>query len=234
MALTFNVLLRSAGIEPGEVLLLRHQDGRATRGRTPYRLWRDHRPLFEIYQRHQSVSNQARFRRGYWASFVGAPNGDTLFVGLYAARGRTLTDQRWIAPQNDEVVERGEDHIYDLELLPALESAQGRLVIEWGPGWRQWVQLADRQDKPILELRRELHEPAFPGFAAFMGQLSEIETLPLSWVSALSASRGVYILTCPRTNEQYIGSAHGAGGFHARWLEYCTNGHGGNVSLKEP
>jgi hypothetical protein len=48
----------------------------------------------------------------------------------------------------------------------------------------------------------------------------------------LSASRGVYLLTCPKTREQYVGSASGAGGFHARWMSYVRDGHGGNVGLK--
>ena len=44
--------------------------------------------------------------------------------------------------------------------------------------------------------------------------------------------RGVYLLTCPRTREQYVGSASGEGGLLARWLEYARSGHGGNVGLK--
>lgn len=44
--------------------------------------------------------------------------------------------------------------------------------------------------------------------------------------------RGVYILTCPKTKEQYIGSADGASGFWGRWMQYFKTGHGGNVALK--
>ena len=39
-ALTFNDLLRKAGIDPGEVRLLRHQDASADPGRSPFALWR--------------------------------------------------------------------------------------------------------------------------------------------------------------------------------------------------
>jgi len=46
-----------------------------------------------------------------------------------------------------------------------------------------------------------------------MAQLSELETLPSAWATALAVSRGVYLLMCPRTNEQYVGAAHGAEGF---------------------
>jgi hypothetical protein len=49
---------------------------------------------------------------------------------------------------------------------------------------------------------------------------------------ALRASNGVYLLTCPKTKEQYVGKADGAEGFWGRWQEYVRTGHGGNVALK--
>lgn len=48
----------------------------------------------------------------------------------------------------------------------------------------------------------------------------------------LKAGRGIYLLTCPRTGEHYIGSATGQHGFYGRWQEYYTTGHGQNVRLK--
>jgi len=56
--------------------------------------------------------------------------------------------------------------------------------------------------------------------------------LPQGWIAALSASKGVYLLTCPRTREQYVGAAYGSDGFWGRWQAYVTTGHGGNVGLK--
>lgn len=55
--------------------------------------------------------------------------------------------------------------------------------------------------------------------------------MPRSWVAALQSSRGVYLLTCPRTREQYVGSATGEEGFWGRWRSYIDTGHGGNVGL---
>jgi hypothetical protein len=108
----------------------------------------------------------------------------------------------------------------------------GRLVVEWGASERAWIQRADNQDKLVVELREAFREEAFPGFTRFVYPLSKIGHLPATWVSALSASRGVYLLTCPRTKEQYIGSASGSDGLHGRWLSYVRDGHGGNVGLK--
>nr|WP_237229027.1 GIY-YIG nuclease family protein [Rubinisphaera sp. JC750] len=59
-----------------------------------------------------------------------------------------------------------------------------------------------------------------------------MERLPLSWIAALKTSRGIYLLTCPRTREQYVGSATGEHGFWGRWQQYLMTGHGGNVELK--
>jgi len=66
----------------------------------------------------------------------------------------------------------------------------------------------------------------------FIEPLSRIGKLPATWIEALRAVRGVYILTCPKTKEQYIGSADGASGFWGRWMQYFKTGHGGNVALK--
>jgi hypothetical protein len=59
-----------------------------------------------------------------------------------------------------------------------------------------------------------------------------VDRLPKHWTATLQSSRGVYLLTCPRTKEQYVGSATGEKGFWGRWQEYLANGHGGNVVLR--
>jgi hypothetical protein len=81
-------------------------------------------------------------------------------------------------------------------------------------------------------LRRSFAEDPFPGFAALAINLTEVETIPRSWLEALSSTRGIYLLTCPQTREQYVGMASGNEGFIGRWREYFATGHGGNVGLK--
>ena len=41
------------------------------------------------------------------------------------------------------------------------------------------------------------------------------------------------MLTCPATDETYVGSATGTGGFWQRWMNYAADGHGGNIGLRE-
>ena len=233
MVLTFNLLLRQAGLQLADVRLVRHQDGRGTQGRTPYRLWMDDRPAFEAYQSGQSFANRSKLSHPYWAVFVGAPDGGTMFVGLYGARYLGVAQTDFIGVLNDLQDLAGTYDSYELRLDPLLSEYVGKLYIEWGEGYRAWVQRAEGQEKPIVELRRAVREPDFPGYLNFLRQLSEIENLPESWRTALAASKGVYLLTCPRTREQYVGSASGKDGFLGRWLDYVRTGHGGNIALKD-
>lgn len=113
-----------------------------------------------------------------------------------------------------------------------LSDLAGRLFVDWGPGTRSWIQRADRQSKVIVELRKTLKDPDFPGHVNFIEPLSRIEAMPPGWKDALRSAKGVYLLTCPKTREQYVGKADGEDGFLGRWLNYVASGHGGNAKLK--
>ena len=155
-----------------------------------------------------------------------------MLVGLYAAKYIGLLAEDTLQPHTDEVDRAGSCDTYELEVDERLSDLQGKLFIEWGQGTRAWVQRADNQNKPIIELRREFKEADFPGFLNFMEPLSKIEGLPKTWIAMLKQTSGVYLLTCPKTKEQYVGSAYGAEGFWQRWMEYVLTVHGGNISLK--
>ncbi len=87
MPIMFNAVLAQNLIDPAATILLRHQDQSADPGRTPYDLWRDNRPAFELYQSIHALAKRQRLSRAStWASFVGTPDGATMFAGLYAAK----------------------------------------------------------------------------------------------------------------------------------------------------
>lgn len=232
MPIMFNTILLEAGLLLGGVRLLRHKDKRAARGRTPYELWRDNRQQFDSYQSTQSLGSQGKLAAPYWASFVVTPSGETMFVGVYRVKNRRLLEQDTPMPHMDGVDKAGTCYYYDLELDQALGDLIGKLIVDWGLGDRAWIQRADRQNKPVTELRRKFKEAEFPGFLNFMEPLSRLDKIPKSWIVALQSSRGIYLLTCPRTREQYVGSATGTEGFWGRWQDYVSTGHGGNVVLK--
>lgn len=232
MPIMFNTILRDAGLPLADVRLLRHKHNEAKKGRTPYELWRDNRRQFEWYQQTQNINNRKKLNAPYWAVFVVNTGGETMFAGLYAVRYRGLLDHASPKPHTDGINEAGSCDVFDTELQDNLSDLIGKLFIDWGPGKLAWVQYASRHDKPVIELRREFKEPDFPGFINFIQPLSKIEGIPPGWIAALKSSRGVYLLTCPKTREQYVGSAAGEEGFWGRFQDYVCSGHGGNIGLK--
>lgn len=229
MPLSFNAILDDYGISPAEVRLLRHQTN-AQRGRTLYGLWRDDPDAFLTYQSIQTSQNRSRLASPYWASFVVTPARSVMFVGLYEVERVGQCPAGTIDPFNGMTVE-GLD-LYNQRLVGVSAEDIGRVFIEWGTATRTWPQLAANQPKPIVEITRTFQEEIFPGYANFIANLSTVEALPVGWLSALRSARGVYLLTCPRTKEQYVGSAYGEDGFMGRWLAYVRDGHGGNQGLK--
>jgi len=232
VGINLNTIFSEAGLKLVDVRLLRHKDKRALKGRTPYELWRDNRQQFDSYQSTQSMRNRGKLSAQYWASFVVTPSDETMFVGLYRANYGGLLKQDTPLPHMEGIDKAGSCDFYDLKLESDLSELIGRLIVDWGPGGRAWIQRADRQNKDIIELRKEFKEPEFPGFLNFIESLSKIEKLPKGWIVALSCTKGIYLLTCPKTKEQYVGSATGSEGFYQRWIEYAQTGHGGDVALK--
>ncbi len=190
----FNTLLDSEGVDPKVVKLVRHQDTRGV-GTSPYDLWLAADSRFELYQR---IQRRPVFQRASLiASFVATPLDETLFVGLYTIEGWQPAPPGLTDPLLGKDV--GGYHLYDLEPAAILAEYRDRVVIDWGQGYRTWVQWAAKQNKQVLEMRRTPREPPFPGFLEFRMRLSELKTVPMSWRTALSSVSGVYLLTCPDT-----------------------------------
>ena len=232
MPIMLNTILQAEGFELNEVRLLRHQDNRSAKDRTPYKLWCNCRSQFDFYQATQGINHESKLRAKFWASFVGTPSDETLFVGIYAVGAHKLLEVDMPTPHRDGVDKAGICHCYELALDSRMSDLVGKMTIEWGEGTRSWIQRADNQNKQILELRKQFKEDDFPGFLNFIKPLSEIEKIPTGWINVLTNSKGIYLLTCPRTKEQYVGSATGETGFLGRWLDYAQTGHGGDVALK--
>jgi len=187
---------------------------------------------FEFYQRGQSPNNKSKLDGKFWASFIVDPQGETLLAGFYACqyKGRNDTERQRIHDEGFDPI--GTCDVYELTLDSRFQDLAGKLIVDWGAGLKAWIQRADKQNKNIIVIRKNLSEPDFPGFARFIEPLSKIEGLYPSWITALRSSKGIYVLTCTKTKEQYVGSATGSDGFYGRWLEYAGNGHGGNIALK--
>jgi hypothetical protein len=229
MALLFRSLLEDAGLDPKQVSMLRHRP----RGGLfdPFSAWRTDRVAFDDYQSIQKQQNRSRFRRPIWAAFASTPGAKTLFLGLYDS---ALIGPVGAAEQELLTGDMLNPTIHDrYRCTPKAELSEygGRLFIDWGNAHRQWVQHGEAS-KPISELYDVYKDPVFPGHIQFIEPLSAVPTLPPSWTDILRNSKGIYLLTCPNTKEQYVGKADGEGGFWGRWLSYVATGDGGNVRLK--
>lgn len=224
--LTFNDLLALEGVGTSKVRLLRHQDARLGAGRL-YEAWRNDRAAFETYQ---SVQRTDTFRVGdLLASFVVTDTGKTVFVGMYRVDGVNPCPPGSIDPLLH--YDTSDQYRYDLHSIDALADYQDKLVIEWGPGKRTWVQRAANQAKPVVEIAQQ-SEPRFPGFRAFTRLLDELPSLPNGWQQVLRSVKGIYLLVDVDSGQQYVGSAKGAESLLGRWMDYAADGHGGNEGLK--
>jgi hypothetical protein len=225
--LTFNDLLTLKGVDPAQVRLVRHQDRRLRAGRL-YEAWRNDRAAFEAYQ---SAQVRDVFPiNAVLASFIVTDIRKTVFVGMYRVDSvGSCPSGTTDALLNSDVSGQFK---YDLQLLDVLSDYCDKLVIEWGPGTRVWVQRAANQPKPVIEIA-EQYEPRFPGFRSFTRLVDDVPTLPSGWQQVLRSVKGVYLLVDVETGQQYVGSAKGADSLLGRWMEYATDSHGGNRGLKE-
>lgn len=226
--LSFRPLLESAGFDPKAVNLLRHCPGGFV---DPFGAWRADRSAFEAYQSIQARKDRSYFSRPYWAAFAPTRQGRTIFIGIYEVRLIGPVAGGEIDALTGEILNADVADRYDCEIRPELTEYVGRLVVDWGAGTRAWGQKGTT-DKPIIELLRSVEEPAFPGYLELIEPLSAVPTLPDRWVDFLREGRGIYLLTCPRTKEQYVGKADGADGFWGRWMAYAITGDGGNARLR--
>ena len=224
--LKFNTLLREAEIDPKTVRLVRHQDSRIKM--SLWGLWKEDRRKFDDYQ---SVQRKNRFKDArYIASFVVNAIGETIFVGLYEIKSVSEVPERlnrfW-----DPYEDVSNCSYYELEITSHLDGHLGLIVIDWGASERAWMQLAHKQNKDVLEIRREIKEPEFPGFFEFRKKLDELEMLPFAWKEVLKSVNGIYLLVNLDTGKQYVGSAYGEEGLWGRWISYAKTGHGHNLEM---
>ena len=223
----FNDLLLAEGVDPSEVKLIRHSE--SSDRQTTFDLWSSDPNQFFEFERLQGKPIYKY--RPLAASFVVTPPGGTLFVGLREIRNVRIADKKVICPLHK--VPRPGLKLYDIVKRSELVEYEGRLSIDWGLGTRSWYQYADRHSKPVISISATDFEMPFPGFSALQFQLDELTGLPEAWRNSLSSVGGVYLLVCPDTGEQYVGSAYGEFGFFGRWSVYSKNGHGGNKFLRK-
>jgi hypothetical protein len=238
-------LLKAKGIEPGQVLVLRHAPPPLLTNILP--MWALERPeLYNAYQQTQGDRAEASMKKaGYVASFIGMNSHEALFVGLYQVVGNKPLSQAelWSLPtykamesiglrKISAVAQRERVLLFDLELIDWYGAWKGKLVIDWPPS-RSWARWADRNDFPVKAILPEsaLAKP-LQGWNELVLSYADVQNLPASWRIALAMWAGVYLVFDTSDRKPYIGSARGVENILGRWMDYANGKNGGNKLLQ--
>ncbi|MEC9434547.1 MAG: GIY-YIG nuclease family protein [Pseudomonadota bacterium] len=230
----FTEIVERLGLAPSTTRLLRHD-------RIGQAWLRNGRDRFGAFVSYQFAANSPYAKAEAACHFVPGPTTpDGRLTALFAGATRILGRRPWTgverpALHHPDVIETSESpiEVFDLAWIDAFEPWEHRVLIDWGGSARSWSQWADRQRKPILELRATAADPPFPGFVDFLENVRDVPLLPQAWQAALASVGGVYLLACLDSGRLYVGSATGAEGFLSRWTSYAADGHGGNLLLRQ-
>jgi len=223
-------LLKVFGFDDGlKAKLVRHQDTRYDVTALIREGW------FNLYQ---SLQARPVFKGcKQIISFVGDGSGRARFVGVYRVLKESVFSKSFI-PADCPYPKWGttSKYHYQLEREAGFNTLEGRVVIGWSNA-RAWHQ--HLKNKPVVEMfpKGRVLDP-FTDYLDFTLSFHQLTDLMANanahrdWMSSLSAVAGVYLILAQSTGHQYVGSAYGLSGIWRRWLQYATNGHGGNAKLR--
>lgn len=242
-----NELLRDKGIDPREVIVLRHRPSEPDLNKVLPLLAADKPDLFNAYQQTQGAKlERAMSTTKYLASFIAHGAGKALFVGLYQiGKSKPISHaQYWQMPVHIELKKlgmkgfRGEKRKFclwfELGLTDFYSSWKGKLIVEWPPPERSWWRQAHHNEMPVHAI---LEDSALD---AAMNEWDEVDftwsqlgALPKRWQSRLAEWRGIYYIFDTSDGKGYVGAAYGAENLMSRWRNYYSSGHGGNRLLRQ-
>lgn len=246
-----NLLLESKGIDPHQVIVMRHRPSEPRLAKVIGWLAVEKPDVFNAYQQTQGAivekAMSALVGKGCVASFIAHGPGRALFVGLYTiGKSTPLTvEEYWKVPAYIEMKEfdmkgfepePGRDRVlwFDMPLTEHFAEWKGKLIISWPGNDRSWWRRAEKNVMPVIAINEEsVLESAMPEWDAINLSWEELSVLPTKWRSALSHWRGIYYIFDQSDGKGYVGSAYGEENIFGRWSEYAATGHGGNKLLKK-
>lgn len=243
-----NDLLLGKGINPQQVLVLRHRPPEPELNKVLPWLAAEKPDVFNAYQQTQGKKLENTMKgAGYVAAFIGREPGKALFVGLYSiGASKPLTHaEYWQVPAYVEMKafglkgfteQEGRSSVlwFDLALTDFYASWKGKLVVGWPPPERSWWRRAHRNEMPVLAvLEDSAFDAAMPEWDEITLTWDQLGVLPKRWKSAFSQWRGIYYIFDTSNGKGYVGSAYGGSNLLGRWLDYAARGDGGNRLLKK-
>ena len=243
----FNDLLSKEGIDPKDVMVLRHRPGeRKLRKVLPWLV--DENPkLFNAYQQTQGKRVEKAMQRAkFVASFIGHEAGKALFVGLYknVGKARSLSfAQFWKMPAYRELKSKyemlGMTHKHRKCLWFNLVRQEfraewlGKLIVSWPGKELSWWRWADRNEFRIHAIADDsMLDHGIPEWKELTLNGDELGTLPRKWRDELSRWRGIYFILDESDGKGYVGAAFGDENLFGRWRAYGKSGHGGNKLMR--
>ncbi|MSO71458.1 MAG: hypothetical protein EXQ88_05540 [Alphaproteobacteria bacterium] len=156
-----NELLEKANVDPKGVMVMRHRPQEPELRRVLPSLAADKPDIFNAWQQTQRLpAERALAKASHVASFIGHEPKAAVFVGLYkVGKSRPLTHgQYWKIPENIALKtfgmvgftgDRQSVLWFQLDLLEAMKSWQGKLIVERPGLERSWWRWADRNEIPV-------------------------------------------------------------------------------------
>lgn len=248
--MNLNDLLMIRGIDPHQVLVMRHRPNPELLRVMPW-IAAEKPETFNAYQQTQGARVESAMRQmqrdGYVASFIGHSPSKALFVGVYRiGEARPLTrEEYWQVPAYLEMKAFGmrgfteEDPRssilwFDLQLMDIYPQWKGKLIISWPPPERSWWRRAHKNTMPVHAIVEDnALVSAMPEWDRIDLSWEEIAVLPARWKAALTQWRGIYLIFDQSDGKAYVGSAYGSMNLLGRWQNYSATGHGGNRLLRE-
>ncbi|GGG82471.1 hypothetical protein GCM10011415_35240 [Salipiger pallidus] len=246
----FQDFLRLHALPEGEVALCLHKSNDPVRRKALAILAEERPDLFDAFQSTHAPGPEATLRaRPYLASFLSAPDGDAIFLGMFSREaGPVLSLKEWQEdPLLCEMRERIDGHLapaeqgvdrlvgrtrFDLNRLARFSDLEKRLICR-DPGGRAYMRLAETTPLQVRELRRHAHvAPPMPDWTELSLTRSDITTLPRQWAATLRHWRGIYLIVDESDGQRYVGSAYGAENLLGRWQRHVAGDVGVPVELR--
>lgn len=226
MTLTLAPILHSAGIEPGQALVIRHAYVREHEDSGRQGIHADSTDEEILgYTREQSTDPR-RFPTippRIWIVFIREGGDRARLWSVLENRGESSND--------------GSRRTFDLVESDQLVDLRNRLVIGWKSP-RTWrLNGTTAGGYPVMEIADAQPVP-FPGFDRLVLDHAQLQAVMRehrynAWRTALASVVGIYLITDTRDGRQYVGKADGADSIRQCWSAYAANGHGGNVELRD-
>jgi len=251
--LTFNDLLRKAGIDPSKVVLVRHafnresfkriydgvkapnkSDDKSSKNNKIEKVELAKEERIKLYTAIQKTK-YSNFKRGeYFAVFISSEGASATFYCLYKVKATQPFNKDEISKEYFEMVpddlaftaENANYFVLERD-TSLLSTYNDRLVVNWGtPTQNNWHQIAKDRDKTIIALRDKLNFPGYDEVILDFQKLKEIMDDPdlyQAWHKALENVFGIYLILDKSTGNQYVGSAYGTEGILGRWNSYISS-----------